>query len=72
VAGHGRDGGGRLARRLPVPAEARDGRFLLSNVLWIIWGVHDHAYALVALQVARAVLNIREARKNDPDSAAIR
>jgi hypothetical protein len=46
--------------------------FLLSNVLWIIWGVHDHAYALVALQVARAVLNIREARKNDPDSAAIR
>ena len=21
--------------------------FLLSNVLWIIWGLHDHAYAVL-------------------------
>jgi len=33
--------------------------FLVSNLLWIIWGIHDHAYALVALQVALAVMNIR-------------
>ena len=39
--------------------------FLLSNVLWVIWGVHDHAYALIALQIALAVLNVRGAYKND-------
>jgi hypothetical protein len=39
--------------------------FLLSNVLWIIWGVYDHAYALIALQIALAVLNIRGAYKNE-------
>ena len=38
--------------------------FLLSNVLWIIWGVHDRAYALIFLQVCLAVLNIRGAIKN--------
>ena len=38
--------------------------FLLSNVLWIIWGVHDRAYALIFLQVCLAVLNIRGAMKN--------
>jgi hypothetical protein len=46
--------------------------FLLSNVLWIIWGVHDHAYALVALQVALAILNVRGAHENEPRSAAVR
>ena len=40
--------------------------FLLSNVLWITWGWHDHAYALIALQLALAALNIRGARKNEP------
>ncbi|MBY0270118.1 MAG: hypothetical protein K2X06_09635 [Burkholderiales bacterium] len=42
--------------------------FLLSNVLWIIWGWHDGAYALIVLQVALASLNIRGARKNEPDA----
>jgi hypothetical protein len=42
--------------------------FLLSNVLWIVWGWHDHAYALIALQITLAVLNIRGARKNDPET----
>jgi len=37
--------------------------FLLSNVLWIIWGLHDHAYALILLQLALAILNIRGAVK---------
>jgi hypothetical protein len=40
--------------------------FLLSNVLWVIWGLHDHAYALIALQVFLAVLNVRGAYKNEP------
>jgi hypothetical protein len=40
--------------------------FLLSNVLWIIWGWHDRAYALIALQISLALLNIRGAYKNDP------
>lgn len=42
--------------------------FLLSNVLWVIWGWHDRAYALVVLQVALAALNIRGVYKNDPDA----
>lgn len=33
--------------------------FLLSNVLWVIWGLHEEAWALIALQVGLAVLNIR-------------
>jgi len=40
--------------------------FLLSNVLWIAWGVHDHAYALIGLQIALAVMNIRGTYKNEP------
>lgn len=42
--------------------------FLASNVLWVIWGLHDGAYALIALQVALAGLNVRGARKNEPAS----
>lgn len=37
--------------------------FLLSNALWIVWGWHDGAFALVALQVGLAGLNIRGAKK---------
>lgn len=33
--------------------------FMLSNVLWVLWGVHDHAYALVVMQLALAAMNIR-------------
>lgn len=39
--------------------------FLLSNVLWIAWGVPASAWALVVLQVALALLNIRGVRKNE-------
>ena len=42
--------------------------FLLSNVLWIVWGWHDKAYALMALQVCLAALNIRGAMKNEKAS----
>jgi hypothetical protein len=43
--------------------------YLLSNVLWGLWGLYEAAYALIALQVALAFLNIRGARKNDPEQA---
>ncbi len=42
--------------------------FLLSNALWAIWGWHDEAFALVALQIGLAALNIRGASKNDQES----
>lgn len=42
--------------------------FLLSNILWIAWGLHDAAYALIVLQVGLALLNIRGAVKNQPQS----
>jgi hypothetical protein len=38
--------------------------FLLSNVLWIVWGLYDGAYALILLQLCLALLNIRGAMKN--------
>ena len=39
--------------------------FLLSNVLWVAWGWHTQAYALIMLQFCLAFLNIRGARKNE-------
>jgi len=54
--------------------ESRRGKgfwvFLLSNVLWVIWGLHDDAYALVTLQVALALMNFRGVYKNDPEAQA--
>jgi hypothetical protein len=44
--------------------------FLASNVLWVIWGWHADAYALIVLQMALAGLNIRGAWKNDPESSS--
>ena len=42
--------------------------FLGSNVLWIAWGWSAHAWAVIALQVFLAILNIRGAKKNEPAS----
>lgn len=39
--------------------------FILSNVMWIVWGVHDGAWALITLQVALMAMNIRGIFKND-------
>ena len=39
--------------------------FLGSNVLWVAWGWHDHAYALIGLQFCLAALNIRGVYKNE-------
>jgi hypothetical protein len=38
--------------------------FLVSNVLWVIWGLHTHAYALVTLQCCLAFMNIRGEQRN--------
>ena len=43
--------------------------FLLSNVLWIVWGWQDRAYALIVLQLCLAFINIRGALKNRPSDA---
>ena len=39
--------------------------FLLSNVLWVVWALHDNALALIALQVGLAAMNIRGAMKTE-------
>ena len=44
--------------------------FLLSNALWIAWGWHDEAYALITLQVALAAMNVRGAFKNEKAAAS--
>lgn len=33
--------------------------FILSNLLWAAWSVYSHAWALLALQLGLATLNIR-------------
>jgi len=38
--------------------------FLLSNILWVGWGVYVKAYALVVLQIFLAVMNVRGAVNN--------
>lgn len=38
--------------------------FLGSNALWILWGLHSGATALVALQIGLAAMNIRGAMKS--------
>ena len=43
--------------------------FLVSNALWIAWGWHTSAWALVVLQIALAAMNIRGAYKNEPKAA---
>jgi hypothetical protein len=40
--------------------------FLASNLLWVVWGWHTDAYALIALQVCLAALNIRGVKKAEP------
>lgn len=39
--------------------------FLGSNVLWVIWGIHTRAWALIALQLCLAMLNIRGVLKTN-------
>ena len=39
--------------------------FLASNALWMWWGFHAQAWALLLLQLGLAAMNIRGARNND-------
>lgn len=43
------------------------GLFLVSNALWVAWGWHDAAWALVALQGFLAVTNLRGVADNRGD-----
>ena len=42
--------------------------FIVSNILWIVWGIHDEAWALIALQAALMATNIRGIFKNEPEA----
>ena len=39
--------------------------FLVSNALWVAWGLHTSAYALIFLQVGLAAMNIWGVYKTD-------
>jgi hypothetical protein len=43
--------------------------YLVSNAMWVAWGLHSEALALVVLQFCLAALNVRGARKADTDKA---
>lgn len=65
VAGNGCDRSRGVACRVPEEIQRNWGfwAFLASNLLWIIWDLNDHAYALIVLQFCVAALNIRGAMK---------
>jgi hypothetical protein len=44
--------------------------FIASNILWITWGWHAQAWALIALQVGLFTLNVRGALKNEKQTEA--
>ena len=39
--------------------------FIASNILWVVWAWHVHAWALIALQVGLFAMNVRGAIKNE-------
>ena len=42
--------------------------FLAGNILWVIWGWHAQAWAMVVLQVCLVGLNVRGVKKNEDDN----
>jgi hypothetical protein len=38
---------------------------LFSNTLWIAWGWHSQAFAVIGLQIALAALNMRGVNKTE-------
>ena len=38
--------------------------FVLSNLLWVIWGWHSQAYALITLQAGLFLMNLRGIEKS--------
>ncbi len=45
--------------------------FIASNVLWIVWALHDEAYALIALQVGLFALERARGPQERPRVAVI-
>lgn len=39
--------------------------YVASNVLWSVWAVHTQAYALLVLQVALFLMNLRGVSRNE-------
>jgi hypothetical protein len=44
--------------------------FIASNLLWIVWGVHDDAWALIALQAGLCAMNVRAIVRNHKEAEA--
>jgi hypothetical protein len=42
----------------------------VSNLLWIVWGVHDEAWALIALQAGLCAMNVRGIVRNHREAEA--
>ncbi len=42
--------------------------FLFSNALWVAWGLHVDAIALIVMQVCLAAMNIRGAFKTETET----
>ena len=42
--------------------------FLTSNAMWVAWGIHDDAWALIVLNCCLAATNIRGIVKNEKGS----
>ena len=38
--------------------------FIVSNILWVLWGFHSQAYALIVLQFCLFGMNLRGFLKN--------
>jgi hypothetical protein len=38
--------------------------FIMSNVLWVIWGWHTSSWALIVLQLGLFAMNLRGTREN--------
>ena len=54
-----------VASQHPAKREWGFWCYIVSNVLWGIWGWHVSAYAMIALQVGLFALNVRGAKKNE-------
>ncbi len=44
--------------------------FIVSNILWIVWGMHDDAWALIALQAGLFAMNVRAIVRNHREAEA--
>ena len=54
-----------VASRIKARREQGFWWFILSNILWIAWAWHAHAWALIALQAGLFAMNVRGAVKNE-------